>query len=142
MRIRSSGSIVTLAIAVAALSAAISLSFPQTSAQAPEPSSTASKESPLKTSPLKTAWGEPDLQGIWTDEYDTPFQRPARYGTKEFFSEAEREQLDRQRAALLGRDKRVERGTEQDVAGAYNDVFLSVKRTGARTSLIADPPNG
>ena len=26
---------------------------------------------------LKTAWGEPDLQGIWTDETDTPLQRPA-----------------------------------------------------------------
>ena len=25
---------------------------------------------------LKTPWGEPDLQGIWTDETDTPLQRP------------------------------------------------------------------
>jgi hypothetical protein len=24
---------------------------------------------------LKTPWGEPDLQGIWTDESDTPLQR-------------------------------------------------------------------
>ena len=39
-------------------------------------------------------------------------------------------------------DKREERGTELDVAGAYNAVFLSMKRTGARTSLIVDPPNG
>jgi hypothetical protein len=27
-------------------------------------------------------WGEPDLQGIWTDEFDTPFQRPAKYRTR------------------------------------------------------------
>ena len=47
-----------------------------------------------------------------------------------------------ERSALLGRDKRVERGTELDVAGAYNAVFMSMKRTGARTSLIVDPPNG
>ena len=26
----------------------------------------------------KTAWGEPDLQGIWTDETNTPLQRPAK----------------------------------------------------------------
>ena len=39
-------------------------------------------------------------------------------------------------------DWRVERGTELDVAGAYNAVFTSMKRTGARTSLIVDPPNG
>jgi hypothetical protein len=36
----------------------------------------------------------------------------------------------------------VERGTELDVAGAYNAVFLSIKRTGARTSMIVEPPNG
>jgi hypothetical protein len=35
-----------------------------------------------------------------------------------------------------------EEGTETDVSGAYNAVFLSVKHIGARTSLIVDPPNG
>ena len=35
-----------------------------------------------------------------------------------------------------------ERGTERDVTGAYNARFLSMKHTGARTSLIVDPPNG
>src|SRR6185295_18332976 len=37
---------------------------------------------------------------------------------------------------------RLERGTERDVSGAYNSEFLSVKRVGARTSMIVDPPNG
>jgi hypothetical protein len=91
---------------------------------------------------LKTPWGEPDLQGIWTDESDTPLQRPARYANQEIFTEAQRQQLDRERSALLRRDKRVERGTELDVAGAYNAVFMSMKRTGARTSMIVDPPSG
>jgi len=90
----------------------------------------------------KTAWGEPDLQGIWTDEYQTPLQRPARYANKEFFTEAEREAIDTQRAALLRREVRVERGTEKDVAGAYNSVFTSVRHAGRRTSLIVDPPDG
>ena len=31
---------------------------------------------------LKTAWGDPDLQGIWTDDYQTPLQRPAKYANK------------------------------------------------------------
>ena len=91
---------------------------------------------------LKTPWGEPDLQGIWTDETDTPLQRSPRYANQEFFTPAQREELDKERAALLRRDKRVERGTELDVAGAYNAVFMSLKRTGARTSLILDPSNG
>jgi hypothetical protein len=94
------------------------------------------------SAPLSTPWGEPDLQGIWTVESDTPLQRPAKYATQELFTEAQREELDRERSALLGRDKRVERGTELDVAGAYNAVFMSKKHTGARTSLIVDPPNG
>jgi hypothetical protein len=101
---------------------------------------TASATSPAPT--LKTPWGEPDLQGIWMDESDTPLQRPAKYADQEFFTEAQRAELDKERAALLGRDKRVERGTELDVAGAYNAAFMSIKRTGVRTSLIVDPPNG
>jgi hypothetical protein len=103
---------------------------------------TASATAPATAPVLKTPWGEPDLQGIWTDESDTPLQRPAKYANQEFFTEAQRAQLDKERAALLGRDRRVERGTELDVAGAYNAVFLSLKHTGARTSLIVDPPDG
>jgi hypothetical protein len=91
---------------------------------------------------LKTSWGEPDLQGIWTDESDTPLQRSPKFANQEYFTEAQRTELDRERSALMRRDKRVERGTELDVAGAYNAVFTSQKRTGARTSLIIDPPNG
>ena len=91
---------------------------------------------------LKTAWGEPDLQGIWTIESDTPLQRSPKYASQEFFTAAQREDLDKERSKLLRRDRRVERGTELDVAGAYNAVFMSMKRTGARTSMIVDPPNG
>jgi hypothetical protein len=97
---------------------------------------------PSTSAPLKTPWGEPDLQGIWMDESDTPLQRSPKYANQEFFTEAQRAELDKERAALLGRDKRVERGTELDVAGAYNAAFMSIKHTGVRTSLIVDPPNG
>ena len=93
-------------------------------------------------SSIRTPWGEPDLQGIWTDEFDTPFERPERFGDREFMTAEEQAELDDQRAGLLSRDQRVERGTELDVAGAYNAVFLSFKRTSRRTSLIVDPPNG
>src|ERR1700741_2778121 len=93
-------------------------------------------------SALKTQRGEPDLQGIWTDESATPLHRPPKYANQDFFTEAQRAELDKERAALLGRDKRVERGTELDVAGAYNFVFMIMKHTGRRTSLIVDPPDG
>jgi hypothetical protein len=119
---------------IAAVVAVISVSIAGTSAQAPT------------TTPapaLKTPWGEPDLQGIWTDETDTPFQRPVQFANQEFFTPEQRAQLDRTRTELLERERdRTERGTARDVAGAYNSAFVSFKRTGARTSLIVDPPNG
>src|SRR5262245_38598874 len=104
--------------------------------------STAQTVTRTPTTALVTPWGEPDLQGIWTVEFDTPLQRSPKYANQEFFTDAQREELDRQRSALLRRDMRVERGTELDVAGAYNALFMSIKRTGPRTSLIVDPPNG
>jgi hypothetical protein len=95
------------------------------------------------TTVLETAWGEPDLQGIWANEYATPLQRPAKYANKEFFTEEERADLDRQRSGMRTFSDRVApRGTEQDVAGAYNAVFQSIRPTGKRTSLIVDPPDG
>jgi hypothetical protein len=90
----------------------------------------------------RTPWGDPDLQGIWTDETTTPFQRPARFANQEFFTEEQRAELDLQRSGLLGRDQRGEKGSEVDVAGAYNAEFNSVKRTGKRTSMVVDPPDG
>src|SRR5258705_13240477 len=67
---------------------------------------------------LKTPWGEPDLQGLWSDEYQTPLQRPAKYAGKESFTDAERAELDKERAAkpAFG-EKRGEKGTARDVAG-------------------------
>src|SRR5882724_11871683 len=134
MRDRFSGLITTVAIAAAAGSAVASIT--PASAQAPAASAMAA------ASALKTPWGEPDLQGIWTDETQTPLQRAPNYANQEFFTDAQRAELDKERSALLRRDKRVERGTELDVAGAYNALFTSQKRTGARTSRIVDPPNG
>src|SRR5215470_12878698 len=132
MSSRFSGLIVTCAVAAAA-SAAISVSVTRTSAQAPAVSGAA-----LKSPPLKTAWGEPDLQGIWTNEFDTPLQRSSKYANQEFFTEAQRAELDQVRSGILDR-----RATERNVNNGYNGAaFFSMKRTGARTSRIADPPNG
>ena len=123
-------------VGVVAMIAVVSLAL--VAAQAP---TTASKAA----SGLKTSWGEPDLQGIWSDEYQTPLQRPAKYAGKESFTDAERAQLDKERSAKpfgFG-DKRAAKGSENDVAGAYDSrVFTSRRPTGRRTSLIVDPPDG
>jgi hypothetical protein len=88
---------------------------------------------------MKTPWGEPDLQGIWTSEFDTSLQRAAKYADQEFFTEAQRAELDKARSATLA-DVRAKHGTEADVAGTDNSVGIYRKRTGAQTSLIIDPP--
>ena len=137
MREKVSGLMITVAL-TAVVGANISASISTTKAQTKPVSGTADVPPPG----LKTPWGEPDLQGIWVDETDTPLQRPAKYANQEFFTDAQRQELDRERSALLDRDRRLERGSERDVSGAYNTVFLSLKHIGKRTSLIIDPPNG
>jgi hypothetical protein len=128
MRDRFLSSVATVAVTAAAIGAVVAVLGTQTSAQGP--------------TALKTAWGEPDLQGIWTVEYDTPLQRSPRYANQEFFTEEQRAEFDRVRSHIRGRDERAARGSETDVAGAYNDEFGAMKRTGKRTSAIIDPPDG
>jgi len=123
----------TIMAAIAAAGGAVtSISIIPTSAQAPAASVT------TPSAALKTPWGEPDLQGIWTDEFDTPLQRLAKYVDQEFFTDAQRVELDKERAMIVQR--RGERTTgvgDSDVTGG-----LLLNPTGARTSLIVDPPDG
>src|SRR5262249_43300463 len=65
---------------------------------------------------LKTAWGEPKLEGLWTDELRTPLQRNAKYGGREFLTDAEFAELNAQRSKAKGRDFRPPKGSEADVA--------------------------
>jgi hypothetical protein len=123
----------SIAIVIAVAAVAIAVSIDRAAAQAP-----GAAAAPAPQMQLKTPWGEPDLQGIWTAEFDTPLQRPAKYASQEFFTPAQRQEIDNERSALLGR-----RANDPAFAGAYNlAAFTSSKHTGARTSLIVAPPNG
>ena len=102
---------------------------------------------PAETRPsLRTAWGEPDLQGIWTRDVDIPLERPAKYANQEFFSDAERRDLDRQISDIIKRDSTEERrarGTERDVNTEFaQEPFTIHLPVGRRTSLVVDPPDG
>lgn len=93
---------------------------------------------------FRTPWGEPDLQGNWSGETLTPLQRPARFANKPVLTPEEQKKVVAEVFARPGREDRSFRGTEKDVAGAYNQFF--VQRGNAlsdgRTSLIIDPPDG
>jgi hypothetical protein len=76
MREMFSGSMIT--VAIAGTVGFVSLSVVGAHAQGPATSGTATT-----AAALKTPWGEPDLQGIWMEETDTPLQRPAKYVDQE-----------------------------------------------------------
>jgi hypothetical protein len=91
--------------------------------------------------PPRTADGQPNVQGIWTNETITPFERPANLRDKAFLSAAEAAALERQAA---GRREDEPPARSGDV-GSYNQVwFDSGERVVStrRTSLVIDPPDG
>ena len=91
--------------------------------------------------PSATAWGHPNLEGIWLDVYATPFERATALGDREMATAEARAARDQARMVSPGRNRRGADG-RVDVAGAYNAVYTSAKPAGPRTSLVVDPPNG
>jgi hypothetical protein len=89
----------------------------------------------------RTAWGDPDLQGTWFVLYDVPLERSAANAGKEFLTDAEVAAANEAKGVNPGRNMRSNNAT-QDVSGAYNAVFNSVLKTGKRTSMVIDPPDG
>jgi hypothetical protein len=100
----------------------------------------------------RTAWGAPDLQGIWNTNTFVPLERAAPFGTRATMTEEEHAKA---LADLQERNKRPGRdsrdvggkpgvGTEKDVARAYNEFWFGDKPTklSYRTSMVIDPPDG
>ena len=82
----------------------------------------------------RTAWGDPDLQGTWTNTTTTPLQRPDDLGDQETLTGEEWAQ--RNAVSGLSDDRPF------DTVGFYNDYWLEQGQLHERTSLIVDPPNG
>ena len=131
-KLRKLGAVALMAVVIGALTY-----VSQTSASKLEAAQTEQSNAPL------TPWGEPDLQGIWSVELLVPLERPNGV-TTEFYTEEQVAELDRERAngSVFGNHVRAERGSEADVAGAYNAVFTSQRPTGRRTGMVIDPPDG
>jgi hypothetical protein len=91
--------------------------------------------------PVRTAWGDPDLQGTWFVTEDVPLERSAANANREFLTDEEVDAANKQKAEAQGRNSRAG-NAEQDVSGAYNAAFNSILKTGKRTSRVIDPPYG
>lgn len=85
---------------------------------------------------LKTPWGDPDLQGMWSNNNQVPFQRPEQFKDKEFLTDEEVAALEKQTEA--NRDRPPAKGQ----VGLYNSFWLERGKRANRTSQITDPPNG
>ena len=103
----------------------------------------------------RTAWGAPDLQGVWDFRTITPLERPEALGEQAFLTEEEAANLEQEvierNVELASRAARrtsvtesVDRG-EEGAPGFYNNFWLDrgTRTVGTRrTSLVVDPPNG
>jgi hypothetical protein len=109
-----------------------------------------------QTDPPRTAWGQPDLHGVWDFRTITPLQRPERLSDQEFLTAEEAANLDQaaydRNTRLYNQDaerttvgENVDRRGEGQAPGSYNQFWIDsgTKTVGTRrTSLIIDPPNG
>ena len=103
-------------------------------------------------SSIRTPWGDPDLQAVWTSATLTPLERPAELeGRAELTAEEaaastalELQRIDGDQRAGAGRGDR-QAGTPDgrtDVGRAYNEFWRERGRMLQQTSLIVDPADG
>lgn len=88
----------------------------------------------------KTADGQPDLQGTWTNATITPFERPDELAAKPVLTPEEAAELEKHAA-----ENRVDRPPKAGDVGNYNQVWFDsgTKVLSTRqTALVVDPPDG
>ena len=101
----------------------------------------------------RTEWGQPDLQGVWNFSTEVPFQRPARFGDREFLSAEEREEVATRVAAAAVIEpnepdpeaaNRGAPGTDERFVFGYDQFWYEGGSLGeaTRTSQIYYPENG
>jgi len=99
---------------------------------------------PKGWTPPRTPDGQPDLQGIWTNGFITPVERPADLAGKPFFTKEEARAFETRTVKSADKDRR-DGDSVSDVGRAYNDAWwdfgTSVSKT-LQTSLVVDPPDG
>jgi hypothetical protein len=98
------------------------------------------KTAAAKKPAARTAWGDPDLTGIWTGSTITPLERPDQFAGKEFLTEEEAAALEKR--AL---ESRADGPPPAGDPGTYNQVWFdpaSKVVPSRRTSLITDPRDG
>ena len=95
-----------------------------------------------QSKPPRTPDGQPDLQGLWTNETITPFERPSQLAGKAFFTEEEAAELEQRTARRRAESDSTPR---PGVVGSYNRIWFDSGEkvlSTRQTSLVVDPPDG
>jgi hypothetical protein len=94
--------------------------------------------------PPRRADGQPDIEGIWTNQSLTPLERPKELAAKPFFTREEAAAFEKRIIEQRNADRR-DGSKEADVARAYNDAWWDwgthVAKT-MQTSFVVDPQDG
>ncbi len=89
----------------------------------------------------RTAWGAPDLAGVWDFRSLTPFERPENLAGKTTLN-------DEDAAVVLAEAeetwRQIQDGSDAMPTGSYNEAWYDATGVAEdrRTSLIVDPPDG
>ena len=90
----------------------------------------------------RTAWGAPDLQGIWDYRTLTPLERPDEFDGREFLSPEEVADLEQQRRDRPDGRPPGDARTAPSVHAPYWLDYGTTNVSSGRSSLIVDPPDG
>ena len=97
---------------------------------------------PLAAGAQTTPWGDPDLQGTWSNQTPIPLERPAPLANKPFFTK--QEAADVEKNSLASILKVVAPGIP--TSGELNGIWLETAKgkvgRNLSTSQIVDPPDG
>jgi hypothetical protein len=92
----------------------------------------------------RTAWGEPDLSGVYSEYTTAPLERPEAFGDREFLTPEEYEAREQERSDPA--DEVLAPGTAADVHYDMDTYALSadegVSSPNMRTSIVVSPANG
>src|SRR2546425_2226731 len=126
--------------ALAMTVAVASLASAPVAGQAPSAATntTSAAQRTQKWTPPRTAWGRPDLQGIWNNATTTPLERPDKFSGKTVLSDEELSQLTEE----VGRLRNTDQAPPQGDPGTYNEFWWERGKPINQTSLILDPPDG
>ena len=154
--------LVSVSVLAASTTAGSSVSLAAAGQAQAKPATASPKAAARPAAPAKTPWGDPDLQGTWTNiDVGVPFERPKEYGTREFLTDDEfaiRKQARSKNSENVeglgnktiyfpstdkGQLEEQEQASKNGVSNAGPEFWYEwFGQESRRTSTVIDPPDG